>query len=183
MIYEVSSVMVAGFLKAARELGVLDAALPLVTPPYRAIIDAPHRKSWVPGELIMELNTAIAKTSAPERVADVNYVMSKDSISRIVMPLLKVTMALFGRNPAAIFSKLYDVSTTSIRGVGIDWQLVGTSGGAYVIRYPIAVPAVTHHAWEGVFRFGFELAGREGRVAKSEFLDGDKTLRIELSWS
>jgi hypothetical protein len=34
-----------------------------------------------------------------------------------------------------------------------------------------------------VFRFGYELAGRAGRVVRHEDLEGGKVLRFELEWS
>jgi hypothetical protein len=183
MAYEVSSVHISGYLKAARELKVLDAALPLLPPETRAIVDAPHRKSWVHAEVIQQLTVAIAQTAQPEVLADLNYLMCRDSLGPIVMPVLKVAIALTGRHPQTVFSRLNELVSAAMRGVEITWTPRGASAGAVVMRYPEAMPPIVHHAWHGVFKFGFELAGRRPREITHAYTDGGKTLRFELEWA
>jgi hypothetical protein len=180
--YEASGVHIAGVVKAARELGVLEAALARVSPEAREVLNAPHRQRWAPGSVLQELRVAIVETSSPEMLANVNYLLARDSMGPIVMPLLKVAMALTGRTPASVFSRLGEIEKTAMRGVEVEWTTSGDKSGVMIIRYPDKLPTIVHHAWEGVFRFGFELAGARGHVARYAYIEGGKAIRFELQW-
>ena len=61
MDYEVSGIHLAGFVKAARQLGVFDAALARVSPAAREVLAIPHRRSWVSANTLQELAKAQIK--------------------------------------------------------------------------------------------------------------------------
>jgi hypothetical protein len=183
MAYEVSSVALGSLVKAAKELEVLDKALPRLSPSARDAVAAPHRQRWWPAPILQELTAAIAETSSREALTEANYRLTKESMGPIVMPIIRVAMALTGRNPATVFARLDDAMAAAMHGVAISWRSTGPNGGSLTFRYPEKVPRITHDAWEGVFRFAFELTGHKGRTVQHEYSEGDKVLRHDLEWS
>jgi hypothetical protein len=180
--YEVSSVALASYVKAARELGVLEAALPKVSQNTRDALAAPHRRGWLPASIIQELTAAVYETASAERLSELNYRMTKHSMGPIVMPIIRVAMALTGRSPATVFARLNDAMAAGMRDVQISWAPAGERAGSVTFRYPEKVPVVVHHAWAGIFRFAFELTGHEGRISRHEYADAGRTLRLDVEW-
>jgi hypothetical protein len=180
--YQVPSHHLAGFVKAARAAGVYDVALAKVSAPSVEIINMPFRRKWLSAYVLQELTVAIAETAGLEVLGEINYRMAKESIGPIVMPLLRVALALTGRTPATLFARLDETVGAATKGMRIAWVPQGKSGGTLNIRYPEPQPRIHHLAWGGVFRFLFELTGSEGRVVKHEYRDGDQTLEFELGW-
>lgn len=181
--YEASSVHVAGFVAAAKAVGALEKALPHVAPETRAVVERPFDRKWVPAAVIQDLTATVAAKAGPEVLAELNYRMTRDSLGRLVLPLLKVGMALTGRSPASVFSRLDDSVKVAMKGVHVTWEATSPSGGVVRISYPEPPPPVVHHAWAGVFRFGYELAGTTGKLESFEYVEGGKTLVMKVSWS
>lgn len=180
--YEASAVHVAGFVAAARAVGALEPALPHLAPSTRAVLDQPYAAKWVPAAVIQDLTATIAARVGPEVLDELNYRMTKDSLGRLVLPLLKVALTLTGRTPATIFSRLDDSVRVAMKGVRATWESTGPQGGTVRISYPVPPPPVVHLAWRGVFRFGFELTGTRGALDRFEYVDGGKTLVLRVSW-
>jgi hypothetical protein len=181
MAYEVSSVALSSFAKAARELNVLEPALAKVSARSKEAFATPHRQSWWPAPILQELTAALAETAGPDVLAEVNYRMTRESMGPIVMPIIRVAMALTGRSPATVFARLNDAMAAGMRDVTIHWVPSGAKGGSVTFRYPEKVPTIIHHAWAGIFRFGYELTGHTGRTVKHEYLD-ERTLRLDVEW-
>lgn len=179
-VYEVSSVHLVGFLKTARAMGVLDAALPRLSAKARAVVEHPHDARWFPASVIQELTEQVAATSSGEVLAELNYRMTKDALGRLILPLLKVALAIAGKSPSTIFTRLDQLASVAMKGLRVSWTAKGAQAGTLRFEYPVPPPTVAHHSWGGAFRFGFELAGAQG-VVDSHAYDGN-TLLMNVSW-
>lgn len=174
---------VAGFVAAARELGLLEKAEPQLTAETRAVLANPYGAKWVSMHVIQDLTAALARVHGPECLDELNLRMTRNSLGKLVLPMLRVALAITGRSPATIFSRLDDSVKVAMKGVSATWLAKGPNAGMVTLRYPEAPPAVVHHAWRGVFRFGFEITERQGRLTAHRYLDGGKTIELEVEWT
>lgn len=181
--YLASSVHIAGFVNAAKQLGLFEKVLPLLNAETRHVLDHPFDQKWVTAHVIQDLTARIAEAHGAEKLDALNFVMTRDSLGKLVMPLLRVALAITGRSPATIFSRLGDSVKVAMKGIDASWLPDGANAGRVTLRYPEVPPQVIHHCWQGVFRFAFELTGRDGRLVAHRYLDAGKTLELEVSWA
>lgn len=174
---------IAGFVAAARRLGVFEKALPFLTAETRQVLEHPFDAKWVPARVIQDLTARVAEQYGPECLDPVNFAMTKDSLGKLVLPMLRVALSLTGSSPATVFSRLGDSVKIAMKGVSATWRATDPNAGTVTLRYPEAPPPVVHHAWRGVFRFGFELTAREGRLVAHRYLDEGKTVEFDVAWS
>lgn len=180
--YQASSVHIAGFVAAARRLGFFEKALPLLAPETKQVLENPFDAKWVPARVIQDLTARVAEQYGPECLDPLNFAMTQDSLGRLVLPMLRVALALTGGSPATVFARLGDSVKIAMRGVSAGWRATNANGGMVTLRYAEAPPPVVHHAWRGVFRFAFELTKREGRLVAHRYLDDGKTLELDVEW-
>lgn len=180
--YLASSMHVAGFVTAMKRQGFLDKVLPLIAPQTRHAIDHPYEEKWVSAHVIQDLSNCLVDAHGPDALAEVNYAMTTDSLGKLVLPMLRVALAITGRSPATIFARLGDSIKVAMKGVTVSWAPEGANAGRVTLRYPEAVPTVVHHAWRGVFRFAFDLTERQGQLVAQRYLDEGKTLELDVSW-
>lgn len=182
-VYEASAVHVAAFVAAARELGYFEKAEPDLAPETRAVIADPYAKKWVSANVIQDLTVCIARRCGPESLEHLNLLMTRRSLGKLVLPMLKVALAITGRSPATVFSRLDDSVKVAMRGVTATWQPNGPNAGRVTLRYVEPMPDVVHHAWRGIFRFGFEITEREGRLIAHRSLEGRHVLELDVEWT
>ncbi len=182
MAYEASSLHVSGFLAAAAELGVLEKAEPKLSPQSQTTIAHLFEQKWVPATVIQDLTACIGEAYGNDSLEHLNYLMTKRSLGRLVLPMLRVALAITGSSPATIFSRLGDSLKVAMRGVESTWVRQSETSGTVTLRYPVVPPQIVHHAWRGVFRFGFEITGHDGRLVAHRYLDGGKTLELDVTW-
>lgn len=180
--YLASSVHVAGFAAAAKRLGLMEKVLPLLAPATRYVLDHPFDEKWVSAHVIQDLRQRIAEVHGAQVLDPLNFAMTKDSLGKLVTPMLRVALAITGRSPATVFSRLGDTVKIAMQGVTAKWTPQGENAGRVTLSYPEPPPNVVHEAWRGVFRFGFELTDREGSLVAHRYLDGGKTLELDVSW-
>lgn len=179
MPYEVSSVHLSGFVEAARAIGAWDRAQPHLSDTARARLADLKSQRWMPGSLLQEISAAIVKGSGEDVLDRLNYVMTRDSLSKVVLPLIRVALTLTGRTPATIFARLNDLSRVATRGVTITWEGSNASG-VVKVTYPEPPAHTVHVGWRGVFRFAFELTGREGTLTHANY-EGS-SVYMHVSW-
>ncbi|MFZ5444451.1 MAG: hypothetical protein ACOZQL_30950 [Myxococcota bacterium] len=178
--YEVSSVHLSAFIKMARAMGVLERVLPTLSAGTRAVVERPSDARWYPAQVISELAEQVLAVAGGEVLEELNYRMTKESLGRLILPVLKVALAIAGNSPATIFSRLDDVLAVAMRGIRVEWTPQGPTAGTLRFVYPEAPPRSAESSWRGALRFGFELTRADGRVVRSTVEGG--ALVMELAW-
>lgn len=178
--YEVSATYLDANLKAIREAGLLDTVLARLSPELKAAAQSPYGQSWWPGTVNEGLIAALCAAHGERAVEEVGFLSVQRSVGPLVMPFLKVLLAVTGADPATIFSKLGQFSSSSTRGVTIDWKLGTGQQGDLTIVYPSAVDPSVKPLWRGGLRCGLTMLKRQGRV-DDRHVDA-RTLRYQISW-
>ncbi len=180
--YLASSVHIVGFVNAAQQLELMEKVLPLLTDETRHTLENPYEAKWVPARIIQDLTLRIAQVHGPEILDPLNFLMTKDSMGKMVLPMLRVALAITGRSPASVFARVGESVKVAMQGVDATWAAKNDTSGRITLRYVEAPPQVVHHAWKGVFRFAFELTDREGQLDSHRYLDAGLTLELDVSW-
>jgi hypothetical protein len=178
--YQVSATYLAANLSAIRQLGHGEALLAALRPELRATAEAPSTQSWWPGAVNEQLLRALATVKSDAVVEEVGFLSVQNSIGPIVMPLLKVLLALTGSDPATLFSRLGLFLSSSARGVKPTWKLVEPTLGELSISYPVNVDPVLGTLWHGGLRCALTLLKRDGMITTR--LVTDRSLSFLISW-
>ncbi|MFT3843058.1 MAG: hypothetical protein QM723_39075 [Myxococcaceae bacterium] len=168
--------------KALTQAGIYDTFAAAVQPPTRAALAEPNAESWFPGAVVEDIWQTLVKKYGPQQLSDINYLVAKQSFGPVVMPVIKVALALTGNSPASVAARLESMLKLAIRPVKIIWHATDANSGTITIQYPRPIVLVAEHAWGGVFRFMFEITGRQGTVERFEPLEGASQFRLTLRW-
>jgi hypothetical protein len=179
--WEASNLQIAGLLRAAKAKGLAEAALARCGPQAQAIFAQPYSARWHPGPLLTEFSMALIACSSTAVFEELNYEMTRTSFGPIVKPLLQVVMAISGRSPATLLSRLEQSAAQGLKGVAITWTPSGPAGGRVTVVYPHGLPPEVQFAWRGVFRFVGELAGAPVTV-RSVSVSAAGAFDFELGW-
>lgn len=180
--FEVSATHLAGMVKAAAKLGVMDKVRPKVSAATLAVMDAPYSAKWHPSQALVELSDALRIECGEQAFTEAVYVMTSESFGPIVTPMLKIALTITGRTPATLFARLHESVQLTMRGVNVTWKSTGPQGGVVEVRYPRPIPAEVRFAFEGVFRFVFGLTGHQGKIEAWKHEEGGKLLALTVGW-
>lgn len=181
-VFQVSSTYLSSTLRALETVGTLDrVVMSRLGEEHREMIEHPHAKSWWPGLPTLEITTAVAEEHGPGKLEAAGYLAVKNGIGPIIAPMASVIGAIFGFTPSSFLSRMADLSSTSIRGVGIVWKERSPLRGTLVITYPVQVVRVgIEPLWRGAMRYIFDLSRTEGVVAS---VGGHgPVFELELEW-
>jgi hypothetical protein len=164
-------------------MGHLEAVRAEVGAEGKQALEQPLSNRWWDGVVNEQLMVALQKVRGDSVVEKVSYDTLKGALGPIVMPLVKVTLALTGSSPNALLSRSGQFLSTSVRGREVTWTLSGTAVGTYAVRYPVRVPRAYLPLWKGMMSYVFELTGVKGSVTDATAdLDG-QTFRYTLRWA
>ena len=181
--FEVPAVYVSGFRKALVDLGLLAQVESRLAPATRAVLDAPFSARTHSADVLRDLSDALFTVAGPAVFQKHAYLMARDSLGKILVPMFKVALALTGRSPATLLARVPDSVHQAMRGVTATWKPDGPSGGALVIDYPEPVAPAAEDGWRGTLKFLFELLeGTPAAITKVELLNGDQRLSIHVVW-
>lgn len=181
--FQVTSVYLSGFKKALSDMGLLEAVTARVSAATKAVLDAPFSARTHDGAVLADLSDTLRSIGGGEKVQEHAYVMARDALARILIPMFKVALALTGRSPATLLSRLGDSVEQATRGVRVQWQADSANGGKLRIDYPVVVSQSAEDGWRGSLKFLFELVeGMPATITKSEWLNGQRTLLFHISW-
>jgi hypothetical protein len=181
--FEVTAVYVAGFRKALQDLGLLERVSAKLQPSTKAVLEAPHGARTHDAEVLRDLSDTLYALAGAEVFQQHAYLMARDSLGKILIPMFKVALALTGRTPATLLSRVPDSVHQALRGVKATWEPDGPNAGRLRVDYPQPVPSAAADGWRGTLRFLFELL--EGKPAHIEAIDltnGQRTLVIRVRW-
>jgi hypothetical protein len=181
--YEFSNGYIAGIAKVLKAQPGWGALAPRLPAEVKQMLEAPQAERWWPGRMLAALVTPLEAASGPVAVEQLAFSSVELAVAPIAMPLVKVTMAVFGSTPDSILSRAGQFAATSMRGVELVWRSQKKSeSGELQATYPEPVPTAYADLWRGTLRFVFQLcrvAGTTGDVA----IDGAGTvLRIPAAW-
>lgn len=178
--WEASATYITSFVSAAKSLGHLTAVLPRLDGPTRAMVEAPGRQAWWPGQYLLTLLVELESTAGAEAVKETSIRGSRERMGPLVRPLASVILSLTRTPMEALLNRLATFVSAGIKG--IDARFVahqGKPGGMAIFTFPQPVPAVMGVAWYGLFDVGFTLA-RKGALGSVQI---DPTVhRFEVTW-
>lgn len=180
---EVTAVYVQGFRKALVELGLYEAVTAKLPARTVEVLNNPFSARTHPLEIFRDLVDTTFEVAGVERYQRHAYVMARESLGKILTPMFKVALALTGRTPATLMSRVPQSVSQALRGVDAQWVPEGPQGGTLRIQYPISVPASAEFAWRGTLQFLFELLeGTPTTITKVTQEDENRRLLIVVKW-
>ncbi|MFZ5442321.1 MAG: hypothetical protein ACOZQL_20095 [Myxococcota bacterium] len=180
--WQASAVQIAGLYKQAKLARVEARALARCSPETRAVFENPWSARWHSGVALSEFSAALVAELGREGFAKLNADMARASFGPILRPMLQVALALTGRSPATVLSRLPASLESALRNVETSWAQTGPRAGTLRFRYPNVIEADTEWAWRGVFDFISELAGTPLRLERVQVDCAQGTLVFELAW-
>jgi hypothetical protein len=181
--YENSSLFMQGMAEAAREVGLWPKLERALAPDDLAALMKPRENRWWPGSLLARVVEVAERESDAATIEQMAYLAVKGAVAPVAMPLIKVTVAVFGSSPGTILGRASTFGATALRGVELQWKPTGDRVGELICTYPEAVPHAYHALWKGTLRFVFELTRATGSIGPIARERGDTVLRISLQWS
>lgn len=181
--FEVTSVYVAGFRKALIDLGLLERIAEKVQPSTRAVLEAPYSARTHDADVLRDLSDTLYAVAGVEVLRRHSYLMARDSLGKILIPMFKVALALTGRTPATLLARVPDSVRQALRGVTATWTPDGPKRGALQVDYPEPVTPVAAESWRGTLTFLFELLeGMPAHIEAIDLLNDLRTIRIDVRW-
>lgn len=180
--YEVSSTYARGFAKAVQDLGLRKALEPRLSPVAKQFLDDPGANRWWPSAAVEQCTHLIQEIHTDPTLLEVGYRTISSTVGPILLPLVKVSLTLFGASPATLLKRVAELSATSLRGVGSSFKAGGPKDCELSLLYPTQVPLGYSALWEGAIRWVCETA--DGKNPRIELLSHTgKTLNFKVSWS
>lgn len=181
--FEVTAVYVAGFRKALKDLGLLERVEAKVRPTTKAVLDSPHSARTHDAEVLRDLSDTLHAIAGAEVFQQHAYLMARDTLGKILIPMFKVALALTGRTPATLLARVPDSVHQALRGVKASWQPDGPSAGVLRVDYPEPVTPVAADGWRGTLKFLFELLeGKPAHVEQIDLTNDLRTIVIHVRW-
>ncbi|MBE2249398.1 MAG: hypothetical protein IAE78_07590 [Myxococcus sp.] len=181
--FEVTGVYLAGFRKALVELGLLEPVLQRVSPATKAALDSPHSARTHDADLLRDASDALFAVAGSQVFQKHAYLMARDTLGKILVPMFKVALALTGTSPATLLARVPDSVHQALRGVTVTWTPESPNAGALQIDYPVAVPPVAEDGWRGTLKFLFELTERTpAAITWTAWRNDRRTLVMRIAW-
>lgn len=178
--WQTSATYLSSLLEAAQKLGLRDAVLAKLDPSAREMVEAPHLKSWWPGEQLLAVCNALEAAGGAGTVRRVGIDASHQRMGKLVKPLAGVLLAMAKSPLHALFSRLGTFVSAGIQGVDARFvEEPGKNRGTVTFKFPEPVPALMADAWYGLFEVGFELA-KAGKIVERVVTPTEH--RFVVSW-
>lgn len=149
-------------VNAARELGYLERARGAASPALRSLIDdSKSQPSWVEGVVVDELSTRVFETTSGKAVEAMFHRHVQNRIGRLLVPFVKVALALTGNDPRAFLSRMNSSLRPVSQNLGCEWLEESTTSGIIRVSHGGLAPSdASVPSWVGIMRYGFEMCGR-----------------------
>jgi hypothetical protein len=157
--YVLSSTWVRGFVKVLRHEGRYDELLARAAPAVQVAMAEPGRELWWPREVGQGFVALIG--TFPNAFAEkVGALVVRQSVAPIIMPLVKVVLAVSGKDPRTLLSRMPQLVNSSLRGVEVSFVSEGPGSGRLSLRYPFRVEEPTAYLWRGTVSYVLDMTDR-----------------------
>lgn len=180
--YALSSSWVRGFSKVLRDEGCFDEMLARATPAVQVAMKEPSQQLWWPLEVGQGF-VALIGTFSNVFAERVGHQVVQQSIGPIIMPLIKVVMAVSGRDPRTLFSRMPQLVNSSLRGVTVAFTSPGPNRATVSITYPFRIEEPTSYLWRGTASYLFELAGKTAQLEAVRWTKDRMGFSHDYTWS
>lgn len=179
---EMSGLHMSGLVKALKAAGLFDGVLAAVRPDARVALIDPYSAKWFPSRIGYEVLSAIIRVNGTAVYEDLNLRMSRDSLGVVMLPMVKVAMAIGGKSPNILLNRLDGIVQMTNRGVRLEWKNSNPTAGVLKLTYVCDTPSeLVEYTWRGILRFGEDLTARQIRVERFETLS-PRLFAFHLSW-
>lgn len=134
--FEVKGTVWNGRVKALSKHGQLAEIRAMVSDSTRKLLlDPPPASNWVAGSALVELDAAIYDLLGGDVLARCSRETSETAGTTVLRTMAEGMLRLFGTSPSALFARMGQVASTSVRGVDYDYQATGPKSGTMTICY------------------------------------------------
>lgn len=174
-----------GYVAEIRRLGIFDEVrasasqelLPLLVDPRRA-------PAWLPVALLDETIAAVGALRGRAAVREMGLRAMKDGgLATVLEPIIHLTLAVLGGNPASLFARAQMMASVIARGVAVSWTPGRGTTGMVAIQCGARVPELSWAPWEGAFLYPYDLTGSRGEVAQARPAADGRSAEIDVSWT
>ncbi len=167
--------------------GLLDAVAARVSPETRAILEEPPLfTAWIDARNGIEIYQAVLEIAG----ADQLRAISRESIARGIMPLLRSTiervLAVFGVSPASLFARLDRAAGGTSRGMLYRYVPIDDTSGDFDLEIPAMtdVPLGPFVSTGGALELIFELCRVRGTLSEPRMVPNGRNnrMRYRVSW-
>lgn len=180
--YETSSTYMGGYVKALRGLELLTPeVMAKFEAPQRQMVASPYSQGWWPGAETEVITRAVLDVHGAAKVEEVGLLTTRNGVGPIISPLISVIGAFFGLEPSTLFERMNDLSSTSIRGITLEWASTGRRAGTLRVGYPEGLGGATvEPLWRGACRYVFETAHAKAGQLSSQVTGS--AIELSLRW-
>ncbi len=180
--FENSSTYVNAIAKELSAEGLLADVIAALPPDCRPGFEQPLSKRWWPGQVLGEANEVVIRQHGDAALERLVQHALRNSMGRVIGPLVKVTLSLSGASPATLLANANRLMTAGVRGLEFGWAATDLRSGEFTVRYPSAAsPAFGVH-YRAVLLHTLQLTQREGTVEPGTLRDGGRTVALRLRW-
>lgn len=180
--FQVSALLITGFKKASAQLNLADASRAQMDAEVGAMWDRPGDSAWHPGRLFQGMTLAMVKVVSEEQMSDINFRMCRDQFGPIVNSMVRIAVALGSPSPHTVFGNVKPMIGLAIKGADVDYVKSGERSGKFGVRYPLAFPPATAHAWAGVTKFVCQMVSHTAVLDRVETLEHGHRFEVDLHW-
>ncbi|MBS2030097.1 MAG: hypothetical protein JST54_19500 [Deltaproteobacteria bacterium] len=178
-----SGLVIRGHKKQLERMGLLEAVTEKASPELRAALERPPLSlAKINAQVSDELTALVAQLRGDEAAREMNYGTTRDTAGPMLVPMLQSLLAMFGRSPHTLFGHLGTIGATMAKNVVFTYEQKGPTNGAIRLSHDEPGNRGWFLAWEGVFRFAFDLCSVEGEVWPHEAEPDNRAALYRVRW-
>lgn len=168
------SSVLAGYVKALREVGALEQVLERVSPNIRELmLHPPFVGTWLPASVTDEVVRIFSELRGVIAVAPLAARSVDQGLMDFLKPMTQAALAIGGATPAALFKRLNTFTQITTRGVTFTYESIDAKSGRVILDAARAMTVVDTESWRGSLSYAFVLCKCEGEVSTGH-LDGTR---------
>jgi hypothetical protein len=169
--------------KVLERLGWLEDVLIRLSESTAAALRAPHLQRRWPTAVGDEITSAIFSAKGESGLATFTEELLDNGITRVLMPVIKVALALGGMTPNSLLSRLTSLSAYSFTSITPTWTPTGPTQGTVRITYLEPCSPHTVLQMTIVMRWIFKTTAVKGEVRRAERAHNGLSVNIDISWT